>query len=126
MRRGEVAVARVAARAHALAREVERAVDRRQPLRLEHDPHAAAIRDLVRVPEQPEAGDVGDSVRLERTQDVGGPLFSVRIQRIARSSGCVPAMPRLTPVMISPVPSGFVRKIASPGRAPFFGQMPSG
>src|ERR687888_648703 len=28
--------------------------------------------------------------------------------------------------MISPVPSGFVRKRASPGRAPFFGQIPSG
>src|SRR6476619_6542696 len=28
--------------------------------------------------------------------------------------------------MISPVPSGFVRKSASPGRAPFFGQIPSG
>jgi hypothetical protein len=28
--------------------------------------------------------------------------------------------------MIRPVPRGFVRKSASPGRAPFFGQMPSG
>src|SRR5215212_6404707 len=28
--------------------------------------------------------------------------------------------------MISPVPSGFVRKTASPGLAPFFGQIPSG
>ena len=53
-------------------------------------------------------------------------MFSVRIQRTARSSGCVPAMPCLNPVMIRPVPSGFVRKTESPGRAPFFGQMPSG
>ena len=53
-------------------------------------------------------------------------LFNVRIQPIARSSCCVPTRPRLCPVMISPVPSGFVTKSASPGRAPFFGQMPFG
>src|SRR2546422_11077932 len=50
--RGEVAVSRVAARAHILARKIERAVDRRQTLPLEHEPHAAAVRDLVRVAEQ--------------------------------------------------------------------------
>ena len=53
-------------------------------------------------------------------------MFSVRIQRTARSSGCVPATPCWNPVMISPVPSGFVRKIESPGFAPFFGQIASG
>ena len=74
MPRGEVAVPRIAARAHALAREVERAVDRGQPLRLEHDADAAAIGDLVRVAEQPEAGHVGDGVRRERPEHVGSLL----------------------------------------------------
>ena len=53
-------------------------------------------------------------------------LFSVRIQPIARSSCIAPASPFLYPVMIKPVPSGFVRKSVSPGRAPFFGQIASG
>ena len=35
-------------------------------------------------------------------------LFSVFIQRTARSSCCVPIAPFLWPVMIRPVPSGFV------------------
>jgi hypothetical protein len=68
--RGEVAVARVAARAHALARGVERAVDRREALGLQPDAHTAALGDLVRVAEEAEAGDVGHRVRLEPAQHV--------------------------------------------------------
>src|SRR5438105_6542925 len=77
VRRREVAVPRVAARADALARHVERAVDRREALRLEPKTHAAPLRDLPRVPEEPEAGHVGHRVRLERTEDVRG----VAVQR---------------------------------------------
>jgi len=53
-------------------------------------------------------------------------LFSVRIQPIARSSCCEPASFFFQPVMIRPVPSGLVTNNASPGCAPFFGQIPSG
>ena len=42
-------------------------------------------------------------------------MFSVRIQCTARSSGIVPVTCFLKPVMIRPVPSGFVRKSESPG-----------
>src|SRR5205085_10422089 len=48
----EVAVPRVAARADALARHVERTVDRREPLRLEPQPDAAPLGHLARVPEE--------------------------------------------------------------------------
>src|SRR5262249_59711404 len=48
----EVAVARIAARPHAVPGEIESAVDRGEPLRLEADPHAAALRHLVRAPAQ--------------------------------------------------------------------------
>ena len=95
MPRDELAVARVAARADALAREVERAVDRREALGLEHDPHAAAVGHLVGVAEEAEAGDVGDGVRLERRSTSAAALFSVRIQPTARSSCCVPVRPCL-------------------------------
>ena len=65
MRRREVAVARVAARPHALACKVERTVDRRKAVRLENDTDAAAVRNFVRVPEEAKPSDVGDCVRLE-------------------------------------------------------------
>src|SRR3989440_12965908 len=68
---GEVAVARVAARANALACKVERSVDRRETRRLEPDPDAAPLGDLVRVPEEPEARHVRDCVRLVAAQNVG-------------------------------------------------------
>ena len=45
--------------------------------------------------------------------------FSVVIQRTASAASPLPASTR-------PVPSGFVRKSASPGRAPLFGQIASG
>jgi hypothetical protein len=45
--------------------------------------------------------------------------FSVVIQRTASETSPLPASS-------NPVPSGFVRKSASPGRAPAFGQIPSG
>src|SRR5919198_1253548 len=77
VRRREVPVPRVAARADALARHVERAVDRREALRLEPQAHAASLRHLARVPEEAEAGHVGHRVRLERPEDVGG----VAVQR---------------------------------------------
>src|ERR687888_1772976 len=70
VRRREVAVPRIAARADALARHVERAVDRREALRLEPQPNAAPLRHLARVPEEAEAGHVGHRVRLERPEDV--------------------------------------------------------
>ena len=47
------------------ARRLERAVERGQARRVEHDPHAAARRHLVRMAEQPEARHVGDRVRRE-------------------------------------------------------------
>src|SRR5918912_573084 len=50
----EVAVPRIAARADALARHVERAVDGREALRLEPQAHAAPLRHLARVPEEAE------------------------------------------------------------------------
>ena len=53
-------------------------------------------------------------------------LLSVRIHWTARSSGWEPVRPLLCPLMIRPVPRGFVRNSASPGRAPFFGQIASG
>ena len=54
------------------ARATSRAPSRAgQSIRLEHEPHAAALRRLVRVAEQPEAGDVGHGVRPERAEDVG-------------------------------------------------------
>src|ERR687887_1423689 len=70
VRRREVAVPRIAARADALARHVERAVDRREALRLEPQPNAAPLRHLARVPEEAEARHVGHRVRLERPEDV--------------------------------------------------------
>ena len=58
--------------------------ERRQPRRVERDPHAAARRHLVRVAEQPEAGDVGDRVRRERAAAASAASrFSVRIHRTA-------------------------------------------
>ena len=71
MRPGEIAVARVAARAHAVASQVEGAVDGREARGLEPNTHAAPVGDLVRVPEEPEAGDVRDGVGLDGAQDVG-------------------------------------------------------
>ena len=68
VRAGEVAVARIAAGADAVARRLERAVERGQRGGLEPDPDAASLGRLVRVAEQAEAGDVGDRVRRERPQ----------------------------------------------------------
>src|SRR5206468_11703107 len=59
---------------HALSGEVERTVDRRKPLRFEHDANATALSDLVRMPEEAEAGHVCDRVRSERPDGVRGVL----------------------------------------------------
>src|SRR5205807_3423381 len=66
VRAGELAVARIAARADACARRLERSVERRERGGAETDPDAAPVRRLVRVTEQAEAGDIGDRVRRER------------------------------------------------------------
>ena len=52
--------------------------------------------------------------------------LSVRIAATAASSAPSGARPSRCAWSTRPVPSGFVRKSASPGRAPLFGQMPSG
>src|SRR6266540_5661562 len=70
----EIPVARIAARADALPRKVERTVDCRETLGFEPDANAAPIRHLVRVAEQSEAGDVRNGIRLERPQRLGGLL----------------------------------------------------
>ena len=70
----EVAVPRIPARAHTFARQVERAVDRREALGLQPHADAAAVRDLVRVTEEPEPGHVGHSVGLESAQHVRSVL----------------------------------------------------
>ena len=64
MRRREVAVARIAARADAFTCEIECAVDRRKALRLELDLDTAALGDLVGVTEETEPGHVRDGVRF--------------------------------------------------------------
>jgi hypothetical protein len=80
----------------------------------------------VRVAEQAEAGDVGDGVRPEWAQHVAAAPFSVVIQRTASACSTSPTSSLPWPASTSPVPSGFVRKTASPDRAPLFGQIPSG
>src|SRR5207253_3225736 len=50
----EVTVTRIAARPHALACQVERTVDRRESLGLQHEPNAAPLRNLVRMSEESE------------------------------------------------------------------------
>ncbi len=52
--------------------------------------------------------------------------FSVVIQPIASASSSSPTSCFPCPASTSPVPSGFVRKSASPGRAPLLRQIPSG
>ena len=122
----EVAVAPVAARPDARLRLLERAREERQRGRVELDPHAAPLRHLVRVAEQAEAGDVGDRVRRERPQHVGG-LPVQRGHRRGRRLQPHLVAPALAAACSSiPVPSGLVRKTASPGRAPLFAQNPSG
>src|SRR5204862_139009 len=68
----EVAVARIAARANAVAGAIEGAVDRRQARGLEVHAHSASLGDLVRVADRPEARHVRDRVRLEPAQHVCG------------------------------------------------------
>ena len=112
---------RVAARC-----ELERARQRGQPVGVERDADAAALGGLVRVAEQAEAGDVGHGIRRERPQRVGGVAVQRR-HRHDRGVECASgARPSRTAWRTSPVPSGFVRKTASPGRAPLFRQTPSG
>ena len=107
-------------------RRLERAGEDGQGAAVELHPHAAARGHLVRVAQQPEAGHVGDGVRLERPQRVGrggvqrphpGPRPPAR-RPVGRRRACA--------CSTSPVPSGFVRKSASPGCAPALGQTPSG
>ncbi len=52
--------------------------------------------------------------------------LSIRIQRTASTSSSSPASSRLYPCSTRPVPSGFVRKTASPGAAVLFAQTASG
>ena len=70
----EVTVTRIAARPDALACQVERAVDRRESLGLQHEPNAAPLRNLVRMSEESESRDVGHRVRRNPAQHVRGVL----------------------------------------------------
>jgi len=68
-----------------------------------------------KVRRDPECPACGENARTASA----AALFSVVIHSIASVASPLPASTR-------PVPSGFVRKSASPGCAPDFGQMPSG
>ena len=106
--RPAVAVPRVTARPNPLPREIERPVDRREALGLEQDLGTAPLGHLVNMTEEPEPRNVRDGVHVLRQARPPRPCSRLH-QPTARSSCWVPIAPFLCPLMISPVPSGFVR-----------------
>ena len=64
-----VAVAGVAARAHAPRGRLQRARVQRQPVGVDHQPHAAALGDLPPVAGEAVPGDVGDGVHVAPERD---------------------------------------------------------